>query len=44
MHENYDAETGEGLAPAPTYVAAEGNFIGFISWNLCLETILRNCQ
>lgn len=40
MHENYHAETGEGLAPAPTYVDANGRFIGFISWNLCAEMVL----
>ena len=40
MHENYHAETGEGLAPAPNYVDEEGRFIGFISWNLCAETVL----
>ena len=43
MHENYHAETGEGLAPAPDYVDADGRFIGFISWNLCAETVLRRC-
>ena len=40
MHENYDAETGEGLAPAPSYVDSTGRFIGFISWNLCAEMVL----
>jgi alpha,alpha-trehalase len=44
MHENYHAETGEGLAPAPDYVDADGRFIGFISWNLCAESVLRSCQ
>lgn len=44
MHENYHAETGAGLAPAPDYVDADGRFIGFISWNLCAETVLRSCQ
>jgi len=44
MHENYHAETGEGLAPAPDYVDAEGRFIGFISWNLCAESVLRSCE
>ena len=43
MHENYHAETGEGLAPAPTYVDENGKFIGFISWNLCTEYLLANC-
>ena len=41
MHENYHAETGEGLAPAADYVDSEGRFVGFISWNLCMETILK---
>lgn len=44
MHENYHAETGEGLAPAPDYVDADGHFIGFISWNLCAESVLRACE
>ena len=44
MHENYHAETGEGLAPAPDYVDADGRFIGFISWNLCAESVLRSCR
>lgn len=43
MHENYHAETGEGLAPAPDYVDADGHFIGFISWNLCAESVLLSC-
>jgi len=41
MHESYDAETGEGLAPAQTYVDENGRFIGFISWNLCMRNILE---
>ena len=40
MHENYHAETGEGLAPATSKVDENGQFIGFISWNLCMETLL----
>lgn len=44
MHENYHAESGEGLAPASDYVDADGHFIGFISWNLCMESVLRSCQ
>ena len=45
MHENYHAETGVGLAPAPDYVDPDtGRFIGFISWNLCAESVLRACQ
>lgn len=41
MHENYHAETGEGLAPATTKVDENGKFIGFISWNLCMESLLK---
>lgn len=41
MHESYHAETGEGLAPAQTYVDENGKFIGFISWNLCMQNILE---
>lgn len=41
MHENYHAETGEGLAPATTKVDENGKFIGFISWNLCVESLLE---
>ena len=43
MHENYHAETGEGLAPDPSYVDEDGKFIGFISWNLCTEYLLEAC-
>ncbi|MFI3321683.1 MAG: trehalase family glycosidase [Rikenellaceae bacterium] len=39
LHENYNAETGAGLAPADSYKDSEGKFIGFVSWNLCIETI-----
>lgn len=41
MHENYHSETGEGLAPATTKVDENGKFIGFISWNLCMESLLE---
>ena len=41
MHENYHSETGEGLAPATTKVDENGKFIGFISWNLCMESLLK---
>lgn len=41
MHENYHSETGEGLAPATTMVDKNGKFIGFISWNLCVESLLE---
>ena len=40
LHESYDAETGGPLAPADTYVDEDGRFIGFVSWNLCVENIL----
>lgn len=41
LHECYDAETGAPLAPADTYVDADGKFIGFVSWNLCIENIFQ---
>ena len=41
LHENYNAETGAPLAPADTFVGADGRFVGFVSWNLCVENILR---
>ncbi|MDR1372958.1 MAG: hypothetical protein LBJ17_07595 [Dysgonamonadaceae bacterium] len=41
MHENYHADTGEPLAPAATYVDADGKFVGFIGWNLCVQNILE---
>jgi alpha,alpha-trehalase len=41
MHESYHADTGEGLAPAQTYVDENGKFIGFISWDLCMQNILE---
>ena len=40
MHENYHAETGEGLAPDTSYKDANGNIVGCISWNLCVEYLL----
>ncbi len=40
MHENYDAETGAPLAPAASYVDSEGNFVGFIGWNMCIGNVL----
>ena len=33
MHENYDAETGEGLAPTPEQ-SPNHVFAGFVGWNL----------
>ena len=41
LHECYDAETGASLSPADTYVDSEGKFVGFVSWNLCIENVLR---
>jgi len=33
MHEDYNAETGEGLAPTPAQ-SPGGSFAGFVGWNL----------
>ncbi len=41
MHENYHAETGAPLAPAATYVDANGKFVGFIGWNLCIQQVIE---
>jgi len=41
MHENYHAETGDGLAPSAEDVSANGRNAGFISWNLCVQNILQ---
>jgi alpha,alpha-trehalase len=41
MHENYHADTGAPLAPAETYVDKNGKFVGFISWNLCIQNMLE---
>ena len=41
LHESYNADTGEPLAPDKSYVDKEGKFIGFISWDLCLEEIFQ---
>ena len=41
MHENYHAETGAPLAPADTYVDANGKKVGFVGWNLTLQNILE---
>jgi len=40
LHENYHADTGMPLAPDASHVDKEGKFIGFISWNLCVQNIL----
>jgi alpha,alpha-trehalase len=42
MHESYDADTGKPLAPAQSYVDKDGNFVGFISWNLCLRSVMES--
>jgi alpha,alpha-trehalase len=41
MHENYHADTGKPLAPAADYVDANGKFVGFIGWNMCVRNILE---
>lgn len=41
MHENYDADNGEPLAPSKSHVDKDGKFVGFISWNLCIENVLE---
>ena len=41
LHESYNAENGAPLAPADTYVDENGKFIGFVSWNLCVENIFQ---
>jgi len=40
MHENYDAETGEGLAPTPEQ-SPNHQFEGFVGWNLLVEDMLQ---
>jgi alpha,alpha-trehalase len=41
MHENYHSDTGAPLAPSPDHVDKNGKFVGFISWNLCVQNILE---
>ena len=41
MHEDYNADTGEPLAPSQDHVDENGKFVGFISWNLCIQNILE---
>ena len=41
MHENYHADTGAPLAPAADHVDANGKFVGFISWNLCIQNVME---
>lgn len=40
MHEDYDAETGAGLAPTPAE-SPGGKFAGFVGWNLLSEDMLQ---
>jgi alpha,alpha-trehalase len=39
MHENYNAETGEGLAPTPEQ-SPNHVFTGFVGWNLLIQDML----
>jgi alpha,alpha-trehalase len=40
MHENYNAETGEPLAPSVEH-SHDGKFRGFIGWNLLVQNMLE---
>jgi alpha,alpha-trehalase len=40
MHEDYDAKTGEGLAPTPEQ-SPNGKFAGFVGWNLLVQDMLQ---
>ena len=40
MHECYNAETGDGLAPTPAE-SPNGVFAGFVGWNLLAEDMLE---
>jgi alpha,alpha-trehalase len=40
MHEDYDAENGEGLAPTVAQ-SPGGKFAGFVGWNLLAEDMLQ---
>jgi alpha,alpha-trehalase len=40
MHEDYNAETGDGLAPTPAQ-SPGGKFAGFVGWNLLAEDMLQ---
>ncbi len=40
MHEDYDAETGDGLAPTPAQ-SPGGKFAGFVGWNLLAQDMLE---
>lgn len=41
LHESFSAEDGRPLAPDDTYVDKDGKFIGFVSWNLCIESLMQ---
>ena len=41
LHESYHADTGEPLAPDKSNVDKDGKYIGFISWDLCIEEIFQ---
>jgi alpha,alpha-trehalase len=40
MHEDYNAETGEGLAPTPAQ-SPGGKFAGFVGWNMLAQDMLH---
>ena len=40
MHENYNADTGEGLAPTPEQ-SSNHIFAGFVGWNLLAQDMLQ---
>ncbi|MEM1085168.1 MAG: trehalase family glycosidase [Verrucomicrobiota bacterium] len=44
MHENYHADTGEPLAPAKKHRGPDGNIVGFVSWNLCIQNLLQGVE
>ena len=41
MHENYHADTGEPLAPSAEDADKYQSFVGFVSWNLCIQNVLE---
>jgi hypothetical protein len=40
MHEDYSAETGDGLAPTEAQ-SPGGKFAGFVGWNLLAQDMLQ---
>ncbi len=40
MHEDYNSETGDGLAPTPAQ-SPGGHFAGFVGWNLLAQDMLQ---